>query len=260
MENKKYYWFVFSNEQLLLKKEGDTYTIPYQENNPTPVAEWTRIHELTYTDGEIFKCYAVDYPLTNLPEGYETSALRPTYLLLPHHLYQMAGKGAEILYWDQNSKYCPVCGMPMKFHTAISKRCTGCGKEIWPSVATAIIVRIEKENKILMVHARNFRGDFFGLVAGFVETGETLEECVHREVMEETGLHIKNVKYFGSQPWPYPCGLMVGFTAEYESGDIKLQNSELSAGSFFSKDNLPQIPGKASLARALIDDWLNKKE
>ena len=90
-----------------------------------------------------------------------------------------------------------------------------------------------------LVHARNFKTDFYGLVAGFVETGETLEEAVHREVKEETGIKIKNIRYFGSQPWPYPCGLMVGFNADYDGGDIHLQQSELSKGAWFTKDNLP---------------------
>lgn len=100
----------------------------------------------------------------------------------------------------------------------------------------------KKDDSILLVHARNFRGTFKGLVAGFLEPGETLEECVYREVMEETGLTIKNLKYFGSQPWPYPSGIMVGYYAEYESGTIKLQDEELSAGAFYSRDNLPEIP------------------
>lgn len=111
----------------------------------------------------------------------------------------------------------------------------------------------------MLVHARNFRGTFKGLVAGFLEPGETLEECVYREVMEETGLTIKNLKYFGSQPWPYPSGIMVGYYAEYESGTIKLQDEELSAGAFYSRDNLPEIPKKLSIARKLIDAWLEHK-
>ena len=115
-----------------------------------------------------------------------------------------------------------------------------------------------KRRQYPAVHARNFRGTFNGLVAGFLEPGETLEECVHREVAEETGLHIKNLKYFGSQPWPYPSGIMIGFTADYESGEIKLQAEELNAGAFYTKDNLPEIPGKLSLARKLIDDWLGE--
>ena len=111
---------------------------------------------------------------------------------------------------------------------------------------------------LLLVHARNFKTDFYGCIAGFVETGESLEEAVRREVMEETHIRIKNLKYFKSQPWPYPCGLMVGFFAEYESGELVLQESELSKGGWFNKNNLPTIPEKLSLARMLIDCWLGE--
>ena len=132
-----------------------------------------------------------------------------------------------------------------------------CGKEIWPQLATAIIVLVHKGDEILLVHARNFKGNFHGLVAGFVETGETLEEAVVREVREETGLKINNIKYFGSQPWPYPCGLMIGFNADYVEGIIKLQESELTSGTWYTRDNLPQIPEPLSIARKLIDNWLD---
>ena len=110
-----------------------------------------------------------------------------------------------------------------------------------------------------MVHARNFRGTFRGLIAGYVEPGESLEDCLRREVMEETGLTIKNVRYFGSQPWPYPSVIMVGFTAEYESGELRLQEEELDAGRFFTIDTLPELPQKLSLARRLIDWWIEKQ-
>jgi len=120
----------------------------------------------------------------------------------------------------------------------------------------AIIVRITRGDEILLVHARNFRGDYYGLVAGFLEVGETLEECVCREVMEETGIRITNLKYFGSQSWPYPSGIMLGFTADYVSGEVHLQREELSKGQFFDREHLPEIPKRLSLARILIDDWM----
>ena len=145
----------------------------------------------------------------------------------------------------------------MKRSTDISKVCTICGKEIWPQVSPAIIVRIHKGDQIMLVHAKNFRrSEMYGLVAGFVETGETLEECVRREVKEEIGLSIKNIKYFASQPWPYPCGIMLGFTADYDSGEIHLQEEEIADARWVSKNNLPVIPDKMSIARRLIDDWL----
>lgn len=140
------------------------------------------------------------------------------------------------------------------------QKCTQCGKSVWPSLATAIIVLIRRGEEVLLVHARNFKSDFYGLVAGFVETGETLEQAVHREVMEETGLTINHLKYFGSQPWPYPSGLMVGFTADYVDGEIHLQTEELSRGKWFTKYNLPTIPEKLSIARQIIDAWLEEQK
>jgi NAD+ diphosphatase len=243
-------YFVFCQSDIVLEKTPDGYRIPTEM--PVEPKPWTTVMNV---DGE--KAYRIDQPLMDHPR-YEMCGLRQSYYELTAEEYGKAGKCHELLYWDQNTKFCGVCGGPMKFHTDISKRCEHCGKEVWPQLATAIIVLVRKGNEVLLVHANNFRTDFYGLVAGFVETGETLEEAVHREVMEETGLHIKNLRYFGSQPWPYPCGLMVGFTADYDSGKIHLQRSELSKGSWFDKDHLPHIPEKLSIARKLIDAWLEK--
>lgn len=256
MERK--YWFVFCKGDLLLEKTSDgRYTIPYQEEAPTPLKEWTNVHTITPFGDDDVRTYTIDGPVTDNPR-YEMCGLRATYNKLPHELYQIAGKCQEILYWDANTRFCGVCGGPMKMHTEISKRCTHCGKEIWPLLATAIIVLIRREDKVLLVHARNFRGKFFGLVAGFVETGETLEEAVVREVHEEVGIKIKNIRYFASQPWPYPCGLMVGFTAVYVSGELHLQRSELDDAGWFDRDHLPPVPDKMSIARQLIDSWLEE--
>ena len=243
-------YFVFCQSDIVLENTPDGYRIPTEM--PVEPKPWTTVMNV---DGE--KAYRIDQPLMDHPR-YEMCGLRQSYYKLTAEEYGKAGKCHELLYWDQNTKFCGVCGGPMKFHTDISKRCEHCGKEVWPQLATAIIVLVRKGNEVLLVHANNFRTDFYGLVAGFVETGETLEEAVHREVMEETGLHIKNLRYFGSQPWPYPCGLMVGFTADYDSGKIHLQRSELSKGSWFDKDHLPHIPEKLSIARKLIDAWLEK--
>lgn len=255
----KKYWFVFCKTDLMLEKTDDgTYTIPYQEEPPTSIKEWTDIHNITPLNDTEVKAYRIDFPVTDNPK-YEMCGLRPSFHKLPKELYLKAGKCEEILYWDSNTKFCGVCGGSMKLNTDISKKCENCGKEVWPQLATAIIVLIHRGDEVLLVHANNFRGNYYGLVAGFVETGETLEQAVMREVKEETGLTIKNLKYFGSQPWPYPCGLMVGFYAEYESGEIRLQRSELGAGGWFNRNNMPEIPDKLSIARKLIDNWLDKE-
>ena len=254
----KKYWFIFCKTDIMLEKAEDSFSIPLSEDCPIPLHPWTHVLNITpMEDGTEVKAVMIDQTVTDHPQ-YEMCGLRPSFYRLPNEFYLKAGKCHELLYWDNNTRFCGVCGALMKMHTDISKRCTNCGKEVWPQLATAIIVLVHRGEEVLLVHARNFKTEFYGLVAGFVETGETLEEAVHREVAEETGIQIKNLRYFGSQPWPYPCGLMVGFNADYNGGDIHLQQSELSKGAWFTKENLPTIPEKLSIARMILDDWLEK--
>ena len=244
---------IYCKGDILLTHEGN---IPLAIPQGISVRPWNRVTSIRHS-GYLCHITRLDAPPPPSP-AYQMVPLRQSFNLLSTDHYQLAGKGAELIYFDQNSRYCGVCGAPMNWHTDISKKCSGCGKELWPSLATAIIVRIERGDSILMVHARNFRDRHYGLVAGFVETGETLEECVRREVMEETGLSISHIRYFGSQPWPYPSGLMVGFTAQYEQGELHLQNEELNSGGWFTRDRLPTLPDNCSIARMLIDDWLGQ--
>ena len=232
----KQYYFVFCKDDLMLERQADgTYTIPCQEEPPTEIKPWTTILNITPLDGIEVKAYSIDTPPTNSPnfqlstlnyQLYEMCPLRQSYYKLPYPLYR--------------------------------KRCEMCGKEVWPQLATAVIVLIRRDDEVLLARGRNFRSEFYGLIAGFVETGETLEEAVKREVMEETGLTIKNIQYFDSQPWPYPSGLMVGFTADYESGEIHVQREELTKAGWFNRTNLPKLPEKLSIARRLIDNWLGE--
>lgn len=195
-------------------------------------------------------------PMLSLPEGYVLSGLREAFPLLDPQDYRNAGKAMQLLYWDTASKYCGKCGAPMTRATEISKKCTCCSTEVFAQVSPAIIVLVRRGREALLVHARNFTRPFFGLVAGFVETGETIEECVEREVREETSLTVKNVKYVASQSWPFPNSLMLGFTADYDSGQIAFADGELTEGGFFTPDNLPMLPPPPSIARTLIESWL----
>ena len=252
-------WFIFCQDAFLIKEDADDkFSVPSGDEPPVELKEWNTIHNISpMDDGTAVKAVRIDNPVNDL-EGHAMCPLRQSYYKLPRPLYEKAGKCHEILYWDMNTRYCGVCGAPMVLETDISKRCTGCGKEVWPQLATAVIVLIHRgKDEVLLVRGHSFRSRFHGLVAGFVETGETLEEAVRREVKEEVGLEIDNIRYFSSQPWPYPCGLMVGFNADYAGGEIKLQKEEIAEGGWFDRGHLPTIPEKLSIARKLIDSWID---
>ncbi len=255
------YWFIFTPRELLLTAEGE---IPLLSQLPftTPPSAYT--FDLSPLDG--MPCRAVQLPSAPIHDRFQTIGLREAFYRLSTPFYQMAGKAYELLHWDVQNRFCGHCGTPLKRSSEISKSCPACGNEIWPHVAPAVITLIERksasghreDDELLLVQAKNFRGDYYGLVAGFVETGETLEHAVSREIKEETGLRIRNLRYRASQPWPFPSVLMLGFTAEYDGGELQLQSSELNKGGWFRRCELPSIPGKVSLARRLIDVWLEE--
>ena len=238
------YWFVFIGNALLLECDNKDYHVPCSPTPPFPMKEWTPRQELPLLNGVPCIAYSLSVPPEDM-KGLVTVGLRESWAILPGEFYDVAGKAAELLYWDSNTRYCGICGAPMKRATTISKQCTNCGKEVWPQVSPAIIVRIRRGDDILLVHAKNFRrSEMYGLVAGFVETGETLEQCVKREVSEEVGLEITNIR----------------FTANYMSGELNLQEEELSNAGWFNRNHLPPIPDKMSIARKLIDDYIAEKE
>lgn len=260
-DEQQYQWYIFHRDNLLLRRHDDSsLSVPTGAEPPIENRDGGRIHDVTMDSGLRVKAFSVSSQQPD-GDGWKWVNLRPSFNYLPVDDYLAAGKAYQILYWDRHSIYCPTCGIRTEWKNPIMKKCPRCGLEMYPPISPAVIVLIRRgEDEILMVHSRNFRGNFYGLVAGFLEAGESLEQCVRREVMEETGLTIKNLRYFGSQTWPYPSGVMVGFTADYDSGTIKIQEDELSAGAFFHRDHLPELPQKMSIARRLIDDWLKGGE
>jgi len=182
------WWFVFYKDELLLeKKENGTFALPYGEIPPVFMIEKTTVHDVTTLEGSNCKAFSLARPIEESAK-YVLVGLRASYECLPVAHYQAAGKAHEILHWDRNSRFCSACGTPMEQKESIMKKCPNCGREVYPAISTAILVLVRKGDSILLVHARNFKGRFNSLVAGFLETGETLEECVAREVKEETGL------------------------------------------------------------------------
>lgn len=209
--------------------------------------------------GEEYVSFDVEEDFTTGTMG--VMELRESFGKIPSNSWKAAAKGFELLSWNRNTRYCAYCGNLLRRDTEISKKCPECGREYFPPLSTCVIVLVTRregaDEEALLVHAANFRRPFFGLVAGFVETGESLEEAVAREVMEETGLEIEDVRYFGSQSWPFPHQLMIGFTARWKSGEVKFADGELTDGGFFRREDVPQIPTPPSIARQMIDEWLN---
>ncbi len=185
--------------------------------------------------------------------------LRELWNYVPEEEWKREARNAELQYFRETHRFCGSCGAEMRPSTEISVKCPACGREDFPSLSPAILVLIKRGEKALLVHARNFSRPMFALVAGFVETGETLEECVTREVEEETTLKISNIRYFGSQSWPFPSQLMIAFTAEHSDGELSFADGELSDGGWFSREEPPLLPTLPSLSRKLIDAWLENK-
>lgn len=186
--------------------------------------------------------------------------LRQSWGLLGNKVWQAAAKGAELRHFALTTRFCAKCGSPLERATEISRRCPRCAQEYFPVLNAAIVVLVKRGEEALLVRARNFKGPFYALVAGFVETGETLEECVAREIAEETTLKVDDIHYVGSQSWPFPSQLMLGFTARWCSGEPCWSDGELIDGGFYTRDNMPAVPpGQPSLSRWIIDRWLNSE-
>jgi NAD+ diphosphatase len=171
----------------------------------------------------------------------------------------IAARAAMVLEWDRNHQYCGSCGNPtIVLDNERAKQCPNCGLVAYPRVSPAVIVLVERGNDVLLARGAHLTTGMYALIAGFVEAGESLEDAVHREIREEVGIEVTDIRYFGSQPWPFPHQLMVGFTAQYASGSIKVEPSELQDAKFFSPDAMPPIPPRLSIARRLIDAYAQK--
>ena len=166
----------------------------------------------------------------------------------------------EMTTWRRQHRLCGGCGTPLSFSdTDLALVCPKCGERYYPQIAPAVIVAITRNNRkeLLLAHNKRFTDRTFGLVAGFVETGESVEQAVRREIMEETGISVKNIRYLSSQPWPFPNSLMLAFEAEWESGEAKPDGTELVELGWFTKETLPTIPAPGSIAHKVITQFFN---
>ena len=255
-ESGQSYWFLFCSNQLLTTLDSENFHLPYcedlQELNLIPV----RTQYLGSLQGH--PCYCAELPVNTVsPAGMSFADLRSLYSTFEEDIFLLAGKAMQIVSWDQTHQYCGKCGTTTEeLYGERAKKCPNCGFISYPRISPAVITAILKDNKILLAHAKAFSGNLYSLIAGFVEPSETLEECVQREIMEEVNLKVKNIKYWGSQPWPFPNSLMVGFTAEYESGDLCVDGVEIGDAGWYMVDSLPELPSDISIARKIINWYI----
>ena len=200
----------------------------------------------------------VKEPLT-LNDGERLIGLRDLWHLFGDKAFTEASGALQFASWFRNVRYCSHCGgkifpRPNDF----GRECETCGTVFYAPISPAVITAVERDGKLLLAHNSAWNDERYSVIAGFVEPGERLEEAVRREIMEEVNITVKNIKYFGSQTWPFPNSLMLGFTAEYESGEIQPDGQEILKAGFFEADEIRKmnIPDEASIARKLIENFL----
>ncbi|MCB9421003.1 MAG: NAD(+) diphosphatase [Ardenticatenaceae bacterium] len=262
------YWFIFSGSKLLVHQKSDTVQVPRLWDLSELGVTAVRQQYLGYLEGsKPIHCYTVGVPeKSEAPAGMAFMGLRQLFGLLDETCIYLAGRAFQIIDWDRTSQYCGQCGAPNTQLThERAKKCLHCGHIKYPRISPAIIVRVARHDadgdRILLANGRRFRSSkTYSVLAGFVEPGETLEECVRREICEEVGITVKNIRYFGSQPWPFPDSLMIAFTADYDSGEITLEETEIVDANWFRPGELPDVPPPISIARRLIDNFVAQTE
>lgn len=196
-----------------------------------------------------------------LLENSQWLTLREALHVIKPKEFSLFARGISLLQWDRHYQFCGQCAKKtILTKQAFERYCVDCQTNYYPRISPAIIVLIYRDNEILMARSAHFPPGVYALIAGFVEAGETLEETVHREVLEEVGIKIKNLAYYGSQPWPFPDSLMIGFTAEYESGDLLMDTGELEDAGWYPYNQLPGLPSSPmSLAFKMIREFQTKR-
>jgi NAD+ diphosphatase len=249
------FWLILREGGLVMRQNGHGPVLPH---GPAPVpgpfavppvylGEW---QESPLRAARLIPEASVPAPLAVIPAGYRSP-------VLDDRLLTLAGLARQVLHWRDRSRICPACGgLPREIPGNWGMRCPACSREYYPRLHPAVIVLITRGEEFLLVRKPEWPAGQFGLVAGYLEFAESLEECVAREVKEETNLTLTDIRYLESQNWPFPSQIMAGFTARYAGGDLALDRTELEDAGWFSADRLPPLlPPRSSIARRLLDRY-----
>jgi NAD+ diphosphatase len=248
-------WFVVDARSNILLYDGE---IPRGAMAPV---EGVTVHLLGLDQGQ--PVWAVEaHDEVVLPVMTSWLHLRQLFGSVAEQDWALAGRAAQIVNWHREHCYCGRCGTPTEAHAQDRARvCPSCGLLAYPRLTPAVIVLVERDDgRALLAWGRQFPGRFYSALAGFVEPGESLEQCVVREVKEEVGIDVTDIRYFGSQPWPFPHSVMIGFNARHGGGEIETQDVEIVEAGWYHHEDLPPVPrGGMSIAGWLIEDWIERQ-
>lgn len=250
-------WFAFQGNQLLVRRRELRADVPHlrdlDEIGLRPVR-----HQYLGRMGDTH-CYSAECESHIAPpEGMQWAGLRSLFGMMDDQHFALAGRAVQIMDWDRSHQFCGRCGSPTVIKVNERARmCPGCEQTHYPRIAPAIMALVRRGNELLLARSPHFAHGMFSALAGFVEPGESLEHCVHREVKEEVGVEVSNLRYFASQSWPFPNSLMIAFNCDYAGGELIPDPSEIEAADWFTLERLPILPNPISVSRKLIDATLD---
>ena len=252
LQSTSYSCFAVENKNIVVRTDGAQLTLADLQT-----LQAANVDTILFAEPEFQFC-AVSLPSdANIPSQYEAVPMRTFFSQSAEDVVLKASRAKALAEWQRNTRFCSRCGAPLVLHSQLTAmQCSCCQHLVFPRIEPCVIVLVRKGEQALLAKHVQRNQQMYACIAGFMEAGETAEQAVQREVMEETGLKLKNIRYFGSQSWPFPSQLMIAFTAEYAGGDIKVQESEISEARWFSRSQLPQFPPAGSIAHRLITNWL----
>lgn len=262
-QSERGYWFLFKKDTVLYFGKGNDITFPVLLAPSELGLKTTEPVYIGKLDGknvfaaQVFETEELCYNCCGVA-SFNYASPRDLFCTIGEEWFALVCRALHICRWNESWKFCPACGSPaVNSVKERAKVCTGCGRTDYPVISPAVIVAVTKGDKLLLAHnvRYNHVPERYSVLAGFVESGESAEDTIRRELMEEVGITVKNIRYFGSQSWPFPNSMMLGFTAEYESGEVIPDGEELDKAGWFGADELPEIPPFGSISRKLIENF-----
>jgi len=248
-------WFVFRESRLLVGGAAQTVALPETRDPHALGLDSLRAPQyLGRLRGAHLFAAEVDGEIEP-PAGWRWEGLRALFGTLDDSLFALAGRALQVVDWNRTHQFCGRCGMPTAHKPGErSRECPACGLVVYPRLAPAVMAMVRRlPDEVLLARSPRFPPEMYSALAGFVEPGETLEQCLEREVLEEVGVRVRNLRYFASQPWPFPHSLMIAFVCDWDAGEVQPNPGEIEAAGWFNVRALPRLPQRISIARRLID-------